>query len=148
MAGRDNGAALRASPIGQGAFGGGRRTHAPNSASAQKSSARTTYAARAPQEVLYSVVKAILFGERVDQRAATSLVCAPQEEAPEEKRRQPRSAEHTMKAAALVALCLQRAVALPRLADEKTLCERGRCDAHGLKYERVMPSQPGYQRGG
>jgi len=25
------------------------------------------------------------------------------------------------------------------------LCERGRCDAHGLKYERVMPSQPGYQ---
>ena len=48
----------------------------------------------------------------------------------------------------LLPLILCSAAALPRLYNETTICASGACDGDNfkrMKYERRVPSQPGYQ---
>lgn len=46
-----------------------------------------------------------------------------------------------------VVLILGSAAALPRLFNESIICAGGRCEKPDLKFERIIPSQPGYQWG-
>lgn len=46
---------------------------------------------------------------------------------------------------ALLLLCFGSAAGLPLLFNESTICAGGLCEKPNLKYERIVPSQPGYQ---
>merc|ERR550537_1288598 len=46
---------------------------------------------------------------------------------------------------ALLALCVGSAASMPLFLNESALCQNGACEKPEMKYEKIMPSQPGYQ---